>query len=54
MISLSLFEGQDARYIGYDKFGLSSVNLIEFKPFFFKLPQSGIPDQYHPILKLMT
>lgn len=32
--SLSLFEGQDARYIGYDKFELSSVNLIEFKPFF--------------------
>lgn len=37
MISLSLFEGQDARYIGYDKFGLSSVNLIEFKPFFFQI-----------------
>lgn len=28
MKSLSLFEGQDARYIGYDKFELSSVNLI--------------------------
>lgn len=53
MKSLSFFEGQDARYIGYDKFGLSSVNLIEFKPFFIKLPHSGIPDQYNPSLKLM-